>query len=1251
MLADVDDAVKKARLINLRDLLEELFLDETYINSSTRKIVNASNPTEVFAAIGRIQALVRDIDVKQTKGAVRPDVKKDGADVGFLNILLNRFRDNKQMPDDGIKRLIGDDDKDGELVKLLSDKTLPTSTVVDLSTRLLRLLTTYRSNEEVSKRLSAIMSRPEIFERFITEMVPTGYIVGVTNDILNSDKWPSFKHRDVRDYVSSFASRPQLLIKKLLEEATSDTSPIGKIEKLNAIKNLLLNIYFRQEGRFSYANFEPLPVFAALAKVNAELASSEAPATAVDLPTDNDEKSYSKFDMDIVKEFMREGDASSNYYSQESTRNKLLEQFVEQGWLDQLINIGQEAKARKVIDIILERPNFYVLTTKQDNLLAATTSRLDYEGGRGTYKSKAVVHQGELLLAANVYQVLVSSDKFKLLSLPFPPKGGLVVYSDQDAVILNVEGLISPMEDYVDEEKAKDQLNRLKLILEYIISNKTLFTRTNMFDVYKALGRVNRIIDVVINNEPPIKYWEGEFDEGLRYYLVAQYEESRLNKADAQMLIDDGLLIKMLEDGKIGEAEQFMMGLIYFNTITSPKQRDLLAYIASTERQEAYQKAEKPFTVTANLIVSEARAEKIKNTIKGKVWPFTSGGLSQDIIIRDRKLPLQALFNDAENEKDSGRRILKFTMIRDILLSAYFTGLRFDITDPHVNCAKGNKLPLNIYNALGRVNELLEGVDVQEQDVASEPKPVTIVANPDKDKLLKELKDNLPLKGPISEITEDGRRDNGWPTQVVSKYKDYTLTLDLGYDGIGPFAFNARSTYSHTAGLNKRLSDINKLKEIRMRMPIYEIDGEFLIKYEFNTGTEDADAFSVSSSTEKEGKLLAGEARNNRDSKVYIGHYDEQGFMTLASKEWRYKGLATEIESVLFYPGGGREKALLKATSGFPFNILTLLELYSIDGEKVITLTRVSGGILEKNIFQVESSMFNGEVEINFTDPFDVEKVAKEALPYIQGKLTTLEARTFLKQTWSKDVVDDAINILRDTQASELPKGFIQKLIDQHLLDAIIEEERKVGGNAGELAAYSLIVVLNKNNKLDMTYEAKRGLKIKLQKIVANADVDDVAKPIVLHDLKDLSLDDLDLGTFRRATIDEDNADLEDYIETLLRRDHVSIFRSMIGQVVENNVDPELKAQTLGRMLALSVVLTYYITERRDFTRKVLPAFRVEDIQRLSWDVLRFGGEVIKKAQEFEGRSEGITEGFKLKSSLFDADKTVDRIRGKYRSF
>jgi len=248
--------------------------------------------------------------------------------------------------------------------------------------------------------------------------------------------------------------------------------------------------------------------------------------------------------------------------------------------------------------------------------------------------------------------------------------------------------------------------------------------------------------------------------------------------------------------------------------------------------------------------------------------------------------------------------------------------------------------------------------------------------------------------------------------------------------------------------------------------------------------------------------------------------------------------------------------------------------------------------------------------------------------------------------TWSENDVINAIRLLKQTAVYLLPETFIKQLIDQHLLAAIIKKDK----DKGALAAYSLIVSLNKNDKLDMTKAERNGLKVKLQLIVANTklNVDEVAVPeSVLYPFEDLWFAD-GVGRFMSEIKGKDITEVDEFIKTFFKGNWKVALKMMVENVKQSDNDPKLKAKMLERMIALSVVLTYYITDREEFIKKIAPN---EDIRTLSWDVLRFGGDIVKSSIKFEQSKSGIKEDFKLERSMGETDEIARDIRGRYRGF
>lgn len=296
-----------------------------------------------------------------------------------------------------------------------------------------------------------------------------------------------------------------------------------------------------------------------------------------------------------------------------------------------------------------------------------------------------------------------------------------------------------------------------------------------------------------------------------------------------------------------------------------------------------------------------------------------------------------------------------------------------------------------------------------------------------------------------------------------------------------------------------------------------------------------------------------------------------------------------------------------------------------------------------------------GEIErffkrINSSLPFLIGLTAGKVALYTQTSpgvdpksATMLDLGPTYMITWKDLEIASAIKLLRENPIGRLPKTFINKLIKCHLLDAIIETDR----DAGRLGAYSLMVGLNTNGAMAMSYEERDNFRVKLEQIVADRKLNMDGIQVSTTELNFYKkLMPATLNSFQDAVeaVDKNvNEDMEEFLKTFLTGDYKSFFEAVAVNVKQDAVDPKAKAKALDRLIALSVVLTYYTTNKIDFVKSVMPA---QDIQALSLDVLRFGGEMTQTAIEFQ-HGDG-RDFFDLDLSRKRANREADRIKSRY---
>jgi len=316
-------------------------------------------------------------------------------------------------------------------------------------------------------------------------------------------------------------------------------------------------------------------------------------------------------------------------------------------------------------------------------------------------------------------------------------------------------------------------------------------------------------------------------------------------------------------------------------------------------------------------------------------------------------------------------------------------------------------------------------------------------------------------------------------------------------------------------------------------------------------------------------------------------------------------------------------------------------------------LGKIKAGVVEADLELLHNGFLDALISNNsyayyFKEGMNIINKLLTQKPSVEdrNKLNFLNDRVRGAIAWSNGEVENIIEMLSEVAASAILKPYVLGIINHHMLDLIIEKDREMG----KLAAYSLMVALNKNDKLDMTTAERDDLKIKLQQIVADAGLDDGE----LFDLKNVPMQvyekimSTNLELFDAAVESKDNNDIEVFLKTFFTDNWKANFEAMINKAKESTNDLKAKAEMLNRMLALSVVLTYYVTNKEPFIKQLSP---LDDINVVLWRVLRFGGEIINEATKFEYSDGGREIRFKFDKAKGEADKIIEGIKGRYKAY
>jgi len=324
-------------------------------------------------------------------------------------------------------------------------------------------------------------------------------------------------------------------------------------------------------------------------------------------------------------------------------------------------------------------------------------------------------------------------------------------------------------------------------------------------------------------------------------------------------------------------------------------------------------------------------------------------------------------------------------------------------------------------------------------------------------------------------------------------------------------------------------------------------------------------------------------------------------------------------------------------------------------------LVKIKAGVVKRDIDLLDSGFLDALFG-NTSNVFDFKegiKIINELLkaePSDQDRdrLNDLKQNASKFVTWPASEVPDAIKIFSTTPVNELPDWYVKYLINQRVLDDVIKSDRE----AGKQVAYSLMVYLETSKEEYIDYCRRDELKIKLQQIVADTklNIDEVVAPGLMQDYKHLGFADVGVNLFMGAVEEKNNTrvgnnTVENFIEEFFNSAswHWStLLEAMTNKAKEDTNNPKAKAEMLNRMLALSVVLTYYVTAKTDFMQRIMPG---RDINALSWRAFRFGGEIINEAIKFEYSDGGREIGFKFDKAKGKADKIIEDIKGRDRAY
>ncbi|MFH1222721.1 MAG: hypothetical protein V1647_00085, partial [Pseudomonadota bacterium] len=509
----------------------------------------------------------------------------------------------------------------------------------------------------------------------------------------------------------------------------SDLDYQDKIQKLETLKSFIIEQFTESGSRSllepAIKNTDtPSELFYALGHIQNLMNGMKQEITKYRLSG----ASLPKVQMMVVDEFIK-----NNAVGNEQTYTK---RFIDDGWLEELISMGEKEKANKVINNILANKDF-VFTKDQRDIFAAAVSKLDYALG------------GVLHVDSKFYYKMAD-------------KGLTEYFSDQGTTVFKfpVDYWTQWVDDHIELRVIKKHIGNLKEILNSLIDQKTSNLASGLFNAYNALGRINRA-EYLVNHPEEIPDKKTDKDVDARYESLLEYandliektNDNSLNKTDAERLIDRGQLYSFIEVGLVDEAKTIIRSILKNKLVSTTEQRDKLAGITAGEDFDS-----------GTITFSTSMGQRVRTTIAGiSTWSMLFGfGLTpplEAVVGGKEKLLLNSLLDKAENEQNPVIQYSQYAAIRKLIFWVFFQP---DSPTP----------TMLIYTTLGRANQAL----AEKKNIEIEPDGSPNFVLKDKTEIITE---EPPKKGVFVEYRH--RDYDGVTTGLNLRYGDKTAVVRFEY--------------------------------------------------------------------------------------------------------------------------------------------------------------------------------------------------------------------------------------------------------------------------------------------------------------------------------------------------------------------------------------------------------------------------------------------------------------------------------------
>lgn len=160
----------------------------------------------------------------------------------------------------------------------------------------------------------------------------------------------------------------------------------------------------------------------------------------------------------------------------------------------------------------------------------------------------------------------------------------------------------------------------------------------------------------------------------------------------------------------------------------------------------------------------------------------------------------------------------------------------------------------------------------------------------------------------------------------------------------------------------------------------------------------------------------------------------------------------------------------------------------------------------------------------------------------------------------------------------------------------------------------------------------------KLQEIVANKDVSTSFEHTNISGWTGGKGLEIEIK-LEKARKDLDN--VKEFLKTLFEdgRSYSVVFQALTKEAEDKDLSPKSKAEKLNQLMALSIVLTYFASEKPDLIKNVALS-----------EIARFGGKVYVLARSFENSDAGREVEFKLDYARYKGNKYLEDIKARVTS-